>query len=180
MLDGNARLNLSASSVAWARSSGELFGSREFFAGNDLARATGAFLGILGNSAEEYLGVGYQADVNGQPFHGSRRYRITFPPGGLPPVDAFWSVTVYDADRLLYANEINRYVIRSRDVAGMGRDSDGGLTIDVQHDRAALSGWRTGCRARPGPSTSRSAPTCRERRSAPARGQPRLYCPTDR
>ena len=126
------------------RSSGELFGSREFFAGNDLARATGAFLGILGNSAEEYLGVGYQADADGQPFDGSRRYRITFPPGGLPPVGAFWSITVYNAHRVLYANEINRYVIRRRDVAGMRRDPDGGLTIDVQHDPVApkrLENW---------------------------------------
>ena len=119
------------------RSSADIFGSREFFAGNDLARATGAFLGILGNSAEEYLGVGYQADADGKPFSGTHAYRITFPPGGLPPVDAFWSITVYDADQLLYANEIDRYVIGSRDLQLMTREPDGSLTIDVQHARPA-------------------------------------------
>jgi len=119
------------------RSSGEIFGSREFFAGDHLARATGAFLGILGNAAEEYLGVGYQADAHGRPFDGARRYTITFAPGDLPPVAAFWSITVYDADKHLYANEIDRYVISSRHVARMNRDLDGGVTIDVQHDAPA-------------------------------------------
>ena len=119
------------------RSSADIFGSRAFFAGNHLARAAGAFLGILGNAAEEYLGVGYQADAEGDPFNGTSAYRITFPPDGLPPVDAFWSITVYDADKLLYANEIDRYVIGSRDLERMQTDPNGALTIDVQHERPA-------------------------------------------
>ena len=108
-----------------------------FFAGDHLARATGAFLGILGNAAEEYLGVGYQADADGRPFDGARRYTITFAPGGLPPVSAFWSITVYDADKHLYANEIDRYVIGSRLIARMNLDPGGGVTIDVQHEAPA-------------------------------------------
>ena len=116
------------------RSSGEIFGSRQFFAGDHLARATGAFLGILGNAAEEYLGVGYQADAHGRPFDGARRYTITFAPGGLPPVSAFWSITVYDADKHLYANEIDRHVISSRHITQLQPDPDGGVTIDVQHE----------------------------------------------
>ena len=115
------------------RSSAEIFGSCEFFAGNHLAHATGAFLGILGNAGEEYLGVGYQADARGRPFDGARRYTITFAPGELPPVGAFWSITVYDADKHLYANEIGRYVISSRHVSSMREDADGGLTINLQH-----------------------------------------------
>ena len=126
------------------RSSGEIFGSRQFFAGDHLARATGAFLGILGNGAEEYLGVGYQADAQGRPFDGARRYTITFAPGGLPPVDAFWSITVYDADKHLYANEVDRYVISSRHIARMQPDPDGGVTIDLQHEPPAperIANW---------------------------------------
>jgi hypothetical protein len=126
------------------RSSREIFGSREFFAGDHLARATGAFLGILGNAAEEYLGVGYQADAQGRPFDGARRYTITFAPGGLPPVSAFWSITVYDADKHLYANEIDRYVISSRHITQMTPDPNGGLTIDIQHEAPApgrIANW---------------------------------------
>jgi hypothetical protein len=120
--------------AARVRSSAELFGSREFLGNDYLTRAAGAMLGILGNAAEEYLGVGWQADVHGQPFDGSRRYRIRFAPGLLPPVDAFWSITVYTQQRLLYANPLNRQVINSPMLPSLQRDADGGVTIDVQHD----------------------------------------------
>lgn len=120
--------------AARVRSSSEIFGTREHFAGDDLARAAGAFLGILGNSEEEYLGVGYPADADGAPFAGAHRYAITFAPDGLPPVDAFWSITLYDEDRLLYANPIARYGLGSRALPAMARDADGGVTILVQHD----------------------------------------------
>ncbi len=59
-----------ATTVCGVRSSAELFGSRDFFAGDDAAKAAGAYLGILGNAAEEYLGVGYRGDEQGQPFDG--------------------------------------------------------------------------------------------------------------
>ena len=120
--------------AARVRSSAELFGSREFLGNDYLTRAVGAMLGILGNAAEEYLGVGWQADARGQPFDGSRRYRIRFAPGQLPPVEAFWSITVYTQQRLLYANPLNRYVINSPMLPTLQRDADGGLTIHVQHD----------------------------------------------
>jgi hypothetical protein len=133
------------SRCAAVRSSAEIFGSREHFAGDHLARAAGAYLGILGNAAEEYLGVGYQADANGQPFSGQHRYRIHFAPGGLPEVDAFWSITLYDAERLLYANELDRYVLGSRQLGAMVRDGDGGLTLSIQHERptdpSLLANW---------------------------------------
>jgi len=130
--------------IRTVRSSAELFGSREFFDGDNLSRAAGAYLGILGNAAEEYLGVGYLADAEGQPFNGGARYTITFPTGGLPPVDAFWSITLYDAEQHLYANELDRYVLGSRQLPAMLRNVDGSLTIRIQHDRpkeAGLPNW---------------------------------------
>ena len=116
------------------RSSGELFGSRAFLGGNYVSRAVGAMVGILGNSAEEYLGIGYPADANGQPFDGSHSYRIRFKPGELPPVKAFWSITVYNAAMLLYANPLKRYVINSAMLDELVRDADGGFTLYVQHE----------------------------------------------
>jgi hypothetical protein len=126
------------------RSSAEIFGSRELLGHDDLSRAAGAYLGILGNAAEEYLGVGYQADALGGPFDGSTTYTITFPPGGLPPVDAFWSITLYDADRYLYPNVLHRYLIGSRDLPRLHRDEDGSLTLVVQHtapQESLLGNW---------------------------------------
>ena len=110
------------------RSSGEIFGSREMLQSDPLSRAAGAFLGILGNAAEEYLGVGYHGDADGRPFDGTHRYRIHFAAGGLPPVDAFWSITVYDGDQFLYANPIDRYRVSSHDIGSIPADADGGLT----------------------------------------------------
>jgi hypothetical protein len=116
------------------RSSAELFGSREHFKGDFLSRAVGAMAGILGNSAEEFLGIGYQGDSDGRPFDGQYSYQIKFKPGGLPPVKAFWSITVYDASSLLYANAIKRYVINSPMIDRLAKDADGGFTLYVQHE----------------------------------------------
>lgn len=116
------------------RSSGELFGSREHLKGDPLTRATAAMIGIYGNAEEEYLGVGYHADADGKQFDGRNRYRIRFAPGQLPPVDAFWSITVYGADRLLYANSLQRHKIGSSMLPDLKRDEDGGISLHVQHD----------------------------------------------
>jgi hypothetical protein len=117
------------------RSSAELFGSREFLGDDYLIRAVAAMIGIYGNAEAEYLGVGYQTDSEGRPFDGRHRYRIRFAPGSEPPVQAFWSITAYDAARLLYANPIERYAIGSRMLPDLHRDPDGGYTLYVQHDR---------------------------------------------
>ncbi len=115
------------------RSSAELFGSRDFLKDDYLTRAVAAMIGIYGNSADEYLGVGYQADSTGRPFDGQHRYRIRFAPGGLPPVGAFWSITAYTADRFVYANALNRAKISSLALPELARDADGGITLYVQH-----------------------------------------------
>jgi hypothetical protein len=56
-----------------------------------------------------------------------RRYTIRFPPGPLPPVNAFWSLTIYDNTGYLVDNPINRYNLGSKD--DLVGDADGGLTV---------------------------------------------------
>jgi hypothetical protein len=133
------------------RSSGELFGSRAQLGTDHVSRACGALLGILGNAAEEYLGPGYQADADGQPFDGSHEYEIRFAPDGQPPVGAFWSITLYDGDRFLYANPIDRYLVGSRMLPTMVRDPDGGITVLIQHERPAPECEANWLPAPPGP-----------------------------
>lgn len=108
--------------IATVRSSAELFGSREHFAGDDLTRAAGAYLGILGNSAEEYLGVGYPGEFEGP-------HTITFT--DRPPVEAFWSITLYTDQQLLYPNAV-RHAISSRELPPTGE-----VTVRIQHDPPA-------------------------------------------
>ncbi|MBV9830931.1 MAG: DUF1254 domain-containing protein, partial [Marmoricola sp.] len=74
------------------------------------------------------------SDGRGRRLDGRHRYTITFPKGQLPPVRAFWSLTMYQPDNYLYANEINRYAVGDRD-RGLRRNPDGSLTIYVQHAR---------------------------------------------
>ena len=86
-----------------------------------------------------------ETDANGAPLHGRARYTIRFAPGQLPPVDAFWSITLYSAaDYFLVPNLIDRYSIGDR-TAGLVRDADGGLTLAVQNlppmDTTARANW---------------------------------------
>ena len=63
------------------------------------------------------------------------RYTITFPAGELPPVNSFWSVTMYDGKtQLLTANPINRYLINSPMLPSLKKNGDGSLTLYVQKD----------------------------------------------
>ncbi|WP_088888891.1 DUF1254 domain-containing protein [Leptolyngbya ohadii] len=119
--------------VGRVKSSAELFGSRKFLGRNYLTRAIAAMIGIYGNAAEEFLGVGYQTDSEGRPFDGKHSYQIRFTANGLPPVAAFWSITVYTQERFVYANPLNRYSISSLMLPIMSKDIDGGFTLYLQH-----------------------------------------------
>lgn len=117
------------------RSSVEFFGTREQIKDDYLARATGAWVGIYANQKEEFLGInGVERKVDGTPFTGKEKYTIYFAAGQLPPVDGFWSITVYSLpNRLMYANEINRQLINSAMVPNLKKDENGGITIYLQH-----------------------------------------------
>lgn len=115
--------------------SGDLFGTREYLNNNTLYRMAGAVLGIYGNSKEEAMYPAYRADAAGQPLNGSKRYTLRFKADQLPPVNAFWSVTMYDLPAsLLVSNPLQRYLINSPMLPDLKRDADGGLTLYVQHE----------------------------------------------
>jgi hypothetical protein len=116
--------------------SGDLFGTRQFLKNNYLYRFAGAVLGIYGNSKQEALYPAYFVDARGQLLDGSKGdYQLTFAKGQLPPVNAFWSLTMYDLpQRLLVANPLKRYLINSPMLPNLKRDTDGGLTLYIQHD----------------------------------------------
>ena len=115
---------------------GSAAGSREFYNGNWALRAAAAKLGIYGNSEAEAVYPFTHHDANDIIADGSKHtYQMTFGPGQLPPVNAFWSITMYDAHtQLLIDNPINRYLINSPMLAEMKKGADGSLTIYVQKD----------------------------------------------
>ncbi|MBX7243874.1 MAG: DUF1254 domain-containing protein, partial [Candidatus Sumerlaeaceae bacterium] len=115
---------------------GSSFGDREFYHGNWLLRAAAAKAGIYGNDAIEATYPMSRVDSTGEKLDGSKhKYTLTFAAGQLPPVNAFWSVTMYDGKtQLLIENPINRYLINSPMLPGLKKNADGSVTIYIQKD----------------------------------------------
>jgi hypothetical protein len=83
--------------------------------------------------AQEALYFSARSGPDGKPLTGINRYAVRFPAGGLPPVDAFWSLTLYGPDFLLVENSIERYAIGDR-TAGLIYGADGSLEIAIQNE----------------------------------------------
>lgn len=97
--------------------------------------------GPLANVLEESFYPSALMDSDGQMLDGRSDYRLRFPPGALPPVHAFWSLTMYRMDNgYLVDNPLNRYSIGDR-TPGIKYDTDGGLTILIQHTRPNDGNW---------------------------------------
>ena len=115
--------------------SGDIFGTREYLKNNYLYRMAAAVLGIYGLSKEEAIYPIYYVDGDGQKLDGANRYTLRFEKGQLPPVNSFWSLTLYDQPTsLLVANPINRYLLNSTMLSQFKMDDDGGLTLYVQNE----------------------------------------------
>ncbi|WP_239112714.1 DUF1254 domain-containing protein [Halomicronema sp. CCY15110] len=114
--------------------SGDCFGTREAMKNNYLNRWLGT-IGILGNSKQEAMYPIYRIDAAGQALSGANRYTMRFAPGELPPVNAFWSLTMYELPAsLLVANPLDRYLLNSPMLPQFVMDADGGLTLLIQHE----------------------------------------------
>ena len=115
---------------------GAYFGDRAFFHGDWLLRAAGAKAGIYGNDASEATYPMTKTLADGEVLDGSKhKYTLTFAKDQFPPVNAFWSVTMYDGkSQLLIKNPINRYLINSPMEPKMKKNADGSLTLYIQKD----------------------------------------------
>jgi len=115
---------------------GSFFGDRAFYNGNWLLRAAAAKGGIYGNDAVEAMYPYTKTIADGTELDGSKhKYTLTFAKGQVPPVNAFWSVTMYDGKtQLLIKNPIDRYLINAPMLPNMKKNSDGSLTLYIQKD----------------------------------------------
>lgn len=95
-----------------------------------VTRAVAARAGLWGNHGYEASYAGIFTDADGDPLEGGRSYEVTFAPA--PPVDAFWSLTMYDIPRYyLVDNPIDRYSLGDRS-PGLQYGDDGSVTIYLQ------------------------------------------------
>ena len=125
---------------------GSLFGDRAFFNGDWVKRAAAAKGGIYGNDAVEAMYPMTKTLADGEAIDGSKHnYTLTFAKDQFPPVNAFWSVTMYDGKtQLLIENPINRYLINSPMLSGMKKNPDGSLTLYIQNeppDKVEEANW---------------------------------------
>lgn len=92
------------------------------------------FLGPV-NVPQEAMYWTTSKDGAGHKLNGRHVYMMHFPPGGLPPNDAFWSLTMGDAKNRFVANPINRYSVSDR--SGLVPNADGSVDIYVQNTAPA-------------------------------------------
>lgn len=95
-------------------------------------RAVVALMGLGANLPEDAVYPSTDVDSAGQPLSGENRYRIRFAPGELPPVKAFWSLTIYNEHHFLVANALGRYALGDRDP--VRAEADGTLDFYIQRD----------------------------------------------
>jgi hypothetical protein len=105
-------------------------------------RGAVAMVGLGANLPVDAMYPSARVDARGEPLHGSRRYRIHFAAGALPPVNAFWSVTAYGIDDALLDTGTGRYAMGDRDA--LRPNADGSLDLWVQAsppDGDARANW---------------------------------------
>ena len=128
----------------WQMVSGA-WGNREEMQGKYLTRAAAAYFGLYGNSLEEAYYPETSEDNANEALDGSKHnYVLHFDKSELPPVNAFWSLSMYKMpEQLFIENEINRYVISSA-TKGLKYNEDGSLNVYIQKENpgeANISNW---------------------------------------
>jgi hypothetical protein len=106
-----------------------------------LARACVELIGLGANLPDDAIYPLLYTDADGKPFTGENRYTWHLEADELPPVNAFWSLTLYDAEGFQVANELDRFAIGDRD--NLAINDDGSVDILIQHDKPeqGTSNW---------------------------------------
>ncbi len=121
-----------------------VFGSNVGNWGTDyLLRSTTAWLGPGWNRPQDAVYPISERDADGNDYNGAEhRYTLHFDKGKFPPVKGFWSLTMYDEQRFLVANPLNRYTLSQRDP--FVTNPDGSVDLYLQADspgKAKEANW---------------------------------------
>ncbi|MDM0012032.1 DUF1214 domain-containing protein [Variovorax sp. J22P168] len=115
----------------WSTISNESAFGTDYFTRTAVAKSN-----ILVNSPDETKYFYQDLDETGARLDSSHRYTVSFPKGGTPPVNGFWSLSIYNEHHFFVANEIDRYSVGTKN-KDLAFDADGSLTIFVQSDAPA-------------------------------------------
>jgi hypothetical protein len=98
-----------------------------------LQRATITYFGLGANRPEDAVYPTSEVDGKGQPYDGAKNsYVMHFPAGQTPPVNGFWSLTMYDSQYFFYDNPLNKHTLSPRN--DLKYNSDGSLDLYIQHE----------------------------------------------
>jgi hypothetical protein len=97
-----------------------------------LQRAFITAIGLGCNRPQDAVYPTAETDANGKPFDGAAKYVMHFEKGQLPPVEAFWSLTMYDGGYFFTDNPLNRYTVGSR--SKFAENADGSVDVYLQHE----------------------------------------------
>ena len=112
---------------------GWVFTTKTGLYGTDyLQRALITAIGLGANRPQDAVYPTSELDTEGKPYTGANRYVMHFPKGQLPPVNGFWSLTMYDAKYFFYANPLNRYTLSARNA--LKTNADGSVDLYLQHE----------------------------------------------
>jgi hypothetical protein len=123
----------------WSTISNESAFGTDYFTRTAVAKSN-----IFVNSPNETKYFYQDLDASGARLNSAKRYTVTFPKGGTPPVNGFWSLSIYNEHHFFVANPINRFSVGTKN-KDLKLASDGSLTIYVQADaptdRAQRANW---------------------------------------
>lgn len=99
---------------------------------NYLQRALVTAIGLGANRPEDAIYPTSETDISGQPYSGANKYVMHFAKGQMPPVNGFWSLTMYDAQYFFVENPLNRYTLSERNK--LTTNPDGSVDLFIQKD----------------------------------------------
>jgi len=93
-------------------------------------RALVTAIGLGANLAQDAIYPVGELDADGKPFNAANRYVMHFDKGQLPPVNGFWSLTMYDDQYFFVPNPLNRYTLSERNA--LKQNADGSVDLYLQ------------------------------------------------
>jgi len=119
--------------VAGEDINGWVFTTKTGLYGTDyIQRALVTAIGLGANRPQDAVYPTSEVDAQGQAYSGAKKYVMHFPKGQMPPVNGFYSLTMYDAEYFFYGNELNRYTLSARN--DLKKNADGSVDFYVQHE----------------------------------------------
>jgi hypothetical protein len=119
--------------VAGEDINGWVFTTKTGLYGTDyIQRALVTAIGLGANRPQDAVYPTSEVDAQGQAYSGANTYVMHFPKGQMPPVNGFYSLTMYDAEYFFYGNELDRYTLSARN--DLKVNADGSVDLYVQHE----------------------------------------------